>query len=198
MPPFEILLAMSAFALAASATPGPINIIGAMTGARYGASRALAFVTGATVTFLVLFLACGTGMLAGAGWILVLARPMTLIGSTYLLWLAWELARDEGTVQPQDLNSAPGFWSGAVVQGLNPKAWVAAFSSLSAFVLPLADRVTGLIVFAALFGTIGWLSLALWAWGGARIGRTRTRLFSRLMALVLALSIAWMLVRTIL
>ena len=49
MPPFEILLAMSAFALAASATPGPINIIGAMTGARYGASRALAFVTGATV-----------------------------------------------------------------------------------------------------------------------------------------------------
>ncbi|MFE3838753.1 phage head-tail joining protein [Pseudogemmobacter sonorensis] len=61
MPPFETLLAMSGFALAASATPGPVNIIGAMTGARYGAARALAFVTGATASFLVLFLAFGTG-----------------------------------------------------------------------------------------------------------------------------------------
>ncbi|KQU86405.1 hypothetical protein ASD00_31450 [Ensifer sp. Root31] len=75
--------------MAASATPGPVNIIGAMTGARYGATRALAFVTGATASFLVLLLAFGTGMLAGTGWILALARPMTLIGSAYLLWMAW-------------------------------------------------------------------------------------------------------------
>jgi threonine/homoserine/homoserine lactone efflux protein len=198
MPPLETLLAMSAFALAASASPGPINVIGAMTGARYGAARALAFVTGATTTFLVLFLALGMGTLVGTGWILMLARPMTLIGGVYLMWLAWSLARDDGMVERDDLDHAPGFWSGALVQGLNPKAWLVVFSSLSAFVLPLADRVIGLIVFAALFGTIGWLSLALWAWGGERIGRSQTRLFSRLMALVLALSVAWMLSTTFL
>lgn len=197
MPPFETLLAMSGFALAASATPGPVNIIGAMTGARYGAARALAFVTGATASFLVLFLAFGTGMLAGTGWILALAKPMTLIGSAYLLWMAWGLARDDGTVERQDLDHAPGFWSGALVQGLNPKAWLAVFSSLSTFVLPLADRVTGLVIFAALFGAICWLSLTLWAWGGARIGQGRMRLFNRLMALALVLSVAWMLAETL-
>lgn len=196
MPPFETFLAMCGFALAASATPGPVNIIGAMTGARYGAARALAFVTGATASFLVLFLAFGTGMLAGTGWILALARPMTLIGSAYLLWMVWGLARDDGTVERQNLDHAPGFWSGALVQGLNPKAWLAVFSSLSAFVLPLADRVTGLILFAALFGAICWLSLVLWAWGGARVGQSRMRLFNRLMALALAISVAWMLAGT--
>ncbi|KQU86404.1 hypothetical protein ASD00_31445 [Ensifer sp. Root31] len=85
---------------------------------------------------------------------------------------------------------------GALVQGLNPKAWLAVFCSLSAFVLPLADRAMGLVVFAALFGAICWLSLALWAWGGARIGQGRMRLFNRLMALALALSVAWLLART--
>ncbi|NPD17143.1 LysE family translocator [Xinfangfangia sp. D13-10-4-6] len=196
MPPFETLLAMIGFALAASATPGPVNIVGAMTGARYGAARALAFVTGATASFLVLFLAFGTGMLAGTGWILMLARPMTVIGSIYLLWMAWGLARDDGMVERQGLDHTPGFWSGALVQGLNPKAWLAVFSSLSTFVLPLANRGTGLIVFAVLFGAICWLSLALWAWGGARVGQRRMRLFNRLMALALAVSVAWMLAGT--
>lgn len=184
---------MTGFALAASATPGPVNIIGAMTGARYGAARAVAFVTGATASFLALFLTFGTGMLAGTGWMLALARPMTLIGSVYLLWMAWGLLNDDGTVKPHDLPRPPGFWSGALVQGLNPKAWLAVFSSLAAFVLPLPDRVTGLVVFAALFGLVCWLSLILWAWGGARIGQGRMRLFNRLMALALALSVAWML-----
>lgn len=193
MPPFETLLAMSGFALAASATPGPVNIIGAMTGARYGAARALAFVTGATASFLVLFLAFGTGMLAGTGWILALARPMTLIGSAYLLWMAWGLARDDGTLERQDLELAPGFWSGALVQGLNPKAWLAVFSSLSAFVLPLADRATGLAVFAMLFGGICWASLAVWAWGGARVQHRHMRVFNRVMAGALVISVLWML-----
>lgn len=197
MPPFETIIAMSGFALAASATPGPVNIIGAMTGARYGTARALAFVTGATASFLVLFLAFGAGMVAGTGWILALARPMTLIGSAYLLWMAWGLAHDDGTPRRQDLNNIPSFWSGALVQGLNPKAWLAVFSSLSTFVLPLADRATGLMVFAALFTAICWLSLTLWAWGGERIGQGRMRLFNRIMALVLVFSVIWMLAETL-
>lgn len=193
MPAPDSFLAMAGFALAASATPGPVNIIGAMTGARHGTWRALRFVSGATAAFLALLLIFGTGMLAGSGWILTLARPMTLIGSTYLLWMAWGLLRDDGAIGGHDSPQIPGFWSGVMVQGLNPKAWLAVLSSLSTFVLPLQDRVVGLAVFAALFGAICWASLALWAWGGARIGGKRMRLFNRLMALVLALSVAWML-----
>lgn len=193
MLPLETLLAMVGFAFAASATPGPVNIIGAMTGARHGALRALRFVSGATASFLALFVIFGSGMLAGTGWVLALAQPMTLIGSVYLLWMAWGLMRDDGNISPDSAPQVPGFWSGAVVQGLNPKAWLAVFSSLSTFVLPLQDRTIGMAVFTVLFGAICWISLAAWAWGGARIGQSQMRAFNRIMALVLALSVVWML-----
>jgi len=175
LPPVETLLAMGSFALAGSATPGPVNIIGAMTGTRHGAIRALPFVTGATVSFLALLLICGTGMLAQGRLILALARPMTLIGSAYLLWMAWGLARSDGVIKAGEHRSIPGFWSGAMVQGLNPKAWLVVLSALSTFILPLSDPRGGLMAFVVLSGLICWPSLALWAWGG-RKGRDQHRL----------------------
>lgn len=193
MPPPETLLAMAGFALAASATPGPVNLIGAMTGARHGMRRALRFVSGATACFLLLFFIFGSGVLAGTGWVLRLAQPMTWIGAAYLLWMAWGLLRDDGRLSEDNRGQVPGFWAGAMVQGLNPKAWLAVISSLSTFVLPLEDRRMGMMVFALLFGAICWLSLAAWAWGGARIGQRQMRLFNRAMAVVLALSVLWML-----
>lgn len=193
MPPPDTLLAMCGFALASSATPGPVNIIGTMTGARHGAFRALRFVSGATASFLALLVIVGSGMLIGTEWVLALAWPMTLAGSAYLLWMAWGLLRGSaGNPAASDLR-IPGSWSGVVVQGLNPKAWLAVFSSLLTFVLPLEDRTTGMAVFTVLFGAICWLALAAWAWGGTRIGQSQMHVFNRIMALVLALSIAWML-----
>ena len=194
MPSLEALIAMSGFALAASATPGPVNIIGAMTGAKHGTWRALPFVSGATACFLTLFFIFGSGILTKSSWVAALSTPMLLIGSAYLLWMAWQLARDDGGIRLVEAQNIPGFWSGVVVQGLNPKAWLAVFSALSAFVLPLEDQTTGMIAFALLFGLICWMSLAAWAWGGARIAQRQMLLFNRIMALVLALSVVWMLI----
>ncbi|TYC80023.1 LysE family translocator [Stappia sp. BW2] len=196
MPTLETIVAMSGFAVAASATPGPVNIIGAMTGARYGMGQALIFVTGATASFLFILLACGAGLLGGAESITALQVPMIVIGSTYLIWMAVGLLRDDGVTDRPNFLRTPGFWSGVLVQGLNPKAWLAVVSSLSAFVLPLADPVTGLAVFAALFGAICWASLAMWAWGGAQITPNRMRLFNRAMALALVIAVTWMLGKT--
>lgn len=195
MPPLDTLIAMCGFAFASSATPGPVNIICAMTGARHGAFQALRFVSGATASFLVLLVIFGSGMSAGTDWILALAWPMTLAGSAYLLWMAWGLLQGSGKIPADSDPKIPGFWSGVVVQGLNPKAWLAVFSSLSTFVLPLQDRTTGLAVFTILFGIICWLSLAAWALGGSRIGHSQMRAFNRIMALILALSVAWMLMQ---
>lgn len=193
MPGADTLLAMAVFALATSASPGPVNLIGAMSGARFGPRRALPFVSGATFCFLALLLISGLGLMAGAGWVEALARPMTLAGSAWLLWLAWRLARSGEGAGGETATAPPGFWAGVAVQGLNPKAWLVVISSLSTFVLPLADRLAGLAVFSAIFAAVCWLSLAAWAWGGARLGRLAPRGFNRAMALLLALSVAWML-----
>ena len=173
--------------------PSPVNLIGAMSGARFGPRRALPFVTGATFCFLALLLGLGLGLVAGIGWIGALAKPMTLAGSAWLLWLAWGLARGGAGPEAGGMTTPPGFWSGVAVQGLNPKAWAVVISALSTFVLPLDDRRTGLAVFAALFTILCWLSLAAWVWGAARLALLAPRSFNRAMAILLALSVVWML-----
>ncbi len=197
MPDPSILFAMALFALTTSATPGPVNIIGAMSGAHYGLGASLAFVTGATVIFVALLLALGTGAIAGIGWIEVLAKPLTWIGAAYLIWLAWRIAGSDGPGQMESAGKRPGFMDGIMVQGLNPKAWFVIMSALTTFVLPLTARGTGLIAFAGLYLVICWLLLAAWAWFGAALSHRAGRGFNRLMALLLVMAVLWMLAESL-
>lgn len=57
-----LLLPMAAFALAASISPGPVNLVGLSSGSRYPVWLGLVFVTGATLGFIVLFVAIGLGL----------------------------------------------------------------------------------------------------------------------------------------
>ena len=53
---------MAAFALAASISPGPVNLVALSAGARYGLRASLRHVTGATLGFTLLLLAVGLGL----------------------------------------------------------------------------------------------------------------------------------------
>lgn len=57
-----LILPMTAFALAASISPGPVNLVCLSSGTRYPLSKGLMFVTGATLGFIVLFVAIGLGL----------------------------------------------------------------------------------------------------------------------------------------
>ncbi|MCF6143373.1 MULTISPECIES: hypothetical protein [Pseudoalteromonas] len=56
---FSVIISMALFALAASITPGPVNLLSLSCSARFGARSGLLFVTGATLGFIVLFLFIG-------------------------------------------------------------------------------------------------------------------------------------------
>jgi len=58
----SLILPMCAFALAASISPGPVNIVCLSSGTRYPIATGLTFVTGATLSFIVLFIAVGLGL----------------------------------------------------------------------------------------------------------------------------------------
>ena len=58
----SLLLPMSVFALAASISPGPVNIVCLSSGTHYPLHKGLIFVTGATLGFLALFLGIGVGL----------------------------------------------------------------------------------------------------------------------------------------
>ena len=57
-----LYLSMSSFALAASISPGPVNIVALTTGLRHGFRASMGHVTGATVGFTALLLLSGLGL----------------------------------------------------------------------------------------------------------------------------------------
>lgn len=182
-----VLLSMAAFALAASISPGPVNIVALGSGASHGFMASLRHVSGATIGFTVLLLLTGLGLSELlAGWPAA-SRLLQWGGIGFLLYLVWKLASDNGELGQSQ--QRPSFRHGAIMQWLNPKAWLAALAGIGAYA---SNGDSSLICqFAAIYFVICYLSIACWAYAGARLQHllrhpARMRLFNRLLALLLA------------
>ncbi|VTR21724.1 Cysteine/O-acetylserine efflux protein [Serratia fonticola] len=117
-------------------------------------------------------------------------------GVAFLLYMAYQLAADDGTLSQGNRQQTPSYWYGALLQLLNPKAWLASVASMGAFV---GDGEMHLLwQFAALYFVICYLSIACWAYAGAMLSGLlqrahNLRRFNRLMALLLAFSACYLL-----
>jgi threonine/homoserine/homoserine lactone efflux protein len=191
--------ALAVFAVVASFTPGPNNTIATVTGASYGFRAVLPHVLGVPVGFSSMLLAAAGGIAALLLATPALAAALKGLGVAYLLWLAWQLARDRGGATPAaggPFALPLGFAQSAVFQYLNPKAWMFALAVTSAFVAgerPLA-RAAIVIAVCALAAA---LSLLTWGWIGAALRRglasgRRLTAFNRSMAALLAATALWM------
>lgn len=166
---WTLLLTMTAFALAASISPGPVNLVGLSCGIRHGIRPGLVFVTGATLGFVLLFLLIGLGLHS-----LLLLLPgftqwLRWAGIAFLLYLSLRLALDRGEIHADRQARAPGFMTGALMQWLNPKAWLASVAGIGAYTAQ-GDRLQ-LLVFALVYLLVCWLSLACWVLAGAFLRR---------------------------
>nr|MBP6563609.1 LysE family transporter [Neisseriaceae bacterium] len=88
---FSLYLSIFTFLLIAAVTPGPNNILLTTTAANFGLSRALLPMLGIMVGMqaLLVLVASGIGSL-------IILHPnihlgLKIMGSTYLVWLAWKL-----------------------------------------------------------------------------------------------------------
>ena len=174
-----LYLSMAGFALAASISPGPVNVVALSSGASHGLRATLHHVTGATLGFVLLLVLAGLGLAELLrGW--PAATMLTRwAGMAFLLWMGWKLWKSDGGIADDEPPPAPSVLQGAAMQWLNPKAWVAALAGVGAYA---GDDFV-----------ICYLSVGCWAYAGARLrhlladGR-RMRLFNRAMAALLAAS----------
>ncbi|WP_447928767.1 LysE family translocator [Vreelandella sp. EE27] len=192
----SLLLPMSAFALAASISPGPVNLVCLSSGTHYPPAKGLVFVTGATLGFIALFLGIGAGLYSLLTSWPPLAALLRYAGVAFLLYLSVKLALDNGRLPARTPTKAPGFMTGAAMQWLNPKAWLASASGISAYTS--GGELHQILLFAAIYLPVCWLSLACWVAAGAFLKRyvqTPWILASlnRLLALLLAISCVFIL-----
>lgn len=190
-------LSMAAFALVASATPGPVNLIALSSGARHGWRSSVPYVTGATAGFTVLLVLVGLGMQQMARALPMLLQGLRWAGVLFLLYMAVRLWRDSGEVDHSQAPSRrPSLIAGAAMQWLNPKAWLASVSGMAVYA---ANGDTARVwLFAAIYFVICFVSVGAWALAGSAISamladRRTMRRFNRLMAGLLAISAVVML-----
>jgi threonine/homoserine/homoserine lactone efflux protein len=185
----NLMMSMAAFALAASISPGPVNVVALSAGAQYGLAASLRHVLGATVGFVVLLMFTGFGLHEVLQRCPMLIEIIRWAGVAFLLYLAWKLATDDGCLDLAKPTREPSFLHGAAMQWLNPKAWLAAVAGMGAFVADGEARLIGL--FALIYFVVCYLSVGCWAYAGAFLGgylcsARRIRVFNCSMAALLA------------
>nr|WP_187148352.1 LysE family translocator [Janthinobacterium sp. Marseille] len=191
----ESLLPLALFAFVSSITPGPNNIMLTSSGIRFGFVRSLPHMFGVVFGFSVILALCAAGI--GS---LIVAMPalhilLKTIGSTYLVYLAWQLRGmaftqgDDDTVQPMS------FIGASLFQFANPKAWVMAVTGAAAFLPPVQPVWLAITVFCFIFGIVNLPCIGIWAGTGAVLRRYLTqakwrRLFCTIMIILTLYSAA--------
>ena len=190
---WSIVFSMSLFVLTGAITPGPVNLMAIQVGARRGAWGAVPYVAGASMSYALIVWLVGAGVmtwLAGADQQGM--RWMQGAGVVYMLYLAWRIASAPVAPLTEQQGRDP-WWAGAMMQTLNPKAWLFAMSGISLFVL-VSREGWRLPVFCTLSGLICFFSVFVWAIAGQSIRRYMASLrwqrgFNRVMATALVCSV---------
>ena len=190
------LVAVAVFSAVMSVTPGPNNVLLAASGLRFGFARSLPFVVGiqSGLLALVLLVDLGLGELVGRWPVIIVV--LRVLGSLYLLWLAYQLWTASSMASGPEVAKPFGFLRGAGFQFANPKAWIMALTFVSGLLAaPPVDAWWTLVAGLAVFHAVGGASCATWLLFGAALRRqlsdpARLRLVNRVLAVASALTAA--------
>ena len=161
----SLIIAMSLFALSMSVSPGPVNLVTFSSGLNYGFMQSLPFVAGAALGFTLLLVVVGLGLGEIIALSPVLMQVLAYAGTAFVCYMGYKIATAHPEL-PGASERQPHFFQGAALQWLNPKAWIASLSGVSAFEATLGN---GLFIFASLYLVICFFSIAVWAFAGARV-----------------------------
>ncbi|MEM5424902.1 LysE family translocator [Paraburkholderia ferrariae] len=192
------ILPLLLFVVIATVTPGGATTLATASGARFGFARSIPLMLGIAIGLAVLAAVAGLGL---GGLLLALPSLQTAVkavGSAYLLWLAWRIARSG----PPNAGNGPArpitLVNGFLLLWLNPKSWAMTIGAAASFALLASSPNRLALLLSAAFGVAACVSLALWCALGvllARLFRTprHWRILNLAMGVLLAASVipAW-------
>jgi threonine/homoserine/homoserine lactone efflux protein len=121
------------------------------------------------------------------------------LGAIFLLWLAWKIASAPVGNNTAEAPRATGFFGAALLQWINPKAWLVSAGAVATYLPGDADAaLLRAAVFALVFVSAALPSGLVWLAFGAAAQRflrdpRRQRGFNLAMGLALALSVVMIL-----
>lgn len=169
----SLFLSMVGFLWVAAITPGPNNMLLTSAGANFGFMRSIWLMLGIMLGMqsMLLLVAFGVG-----GLILIypsLHLILKILGSLYLLWLAWKIATsayeklETRVVPPKPLR----LYQGWLLQFLNPKAWLMGLGSVASFSMAGAAYNHSILMISLGMFMVNLVAGIIWLSFGTLIGR---------------------------
>lgn len=195
----EVFLALLGYAFVTSITPGPNNLMLLASGVNFGFIRTIPHMLGVGIGFFVMLLAVGFGLGAVFTAFPALHLILKVLGSAYLLYLAWRIATTRTLGKEGEAGAVPmTFLEAAAFQWVNPKAWVMALSAMAIYTNP--DRpFLSIWIVAAAFALVNLPSVSSWAGFGTALrgflsDPVRLKWFNIAMGVLLVLTL-WPMIR---
>lgn len=188
------VFALALFVISTSGTPGPNNIMLLSSGVNFGIKKSLPHVFGINLGFPIMIVALGIGLISLFAEFPSLYLTMKFVGISYLLFLAFKIAITPVSAEAKEQAKPISFVQAAAFQWVNPKAWIMAISAIVAFSSATNASLLELLSVALAYIVFGLPCSFVWLFAGAGLkgileNPLFVKLFNRVMALLLVLSI---------
>lgn len=188
----QFALSVFLFAISAAITPGPNNVMLMSSGVNFGFRRSVPLLLGVCIGFPAMFLGIGFGLGTVFQRFPQIHDVISVVGVTYLLYLAWRIARSGEPEKAKNIKPLT-FLQSAAFQWVNPKAWVMATGAIAAFTTSEGSIYRQVVDIAMIFVTASIPSALVWLFFGLGLQKMlsdplRLRQFNYLMAGLLVLS----------
>lgn len=156
------LFSLISFVLISSFTPGPSNLSSASLAVLHGYRNTLRFQAGLALGVFLLMLLSGWLSTRLLQVFPALEPVMRYVGAGYILYLAFGILKASYTFAEGDMKPL-GFIHGLMLQILNPKLFVYAFTLFSAFLAPITKNTALLVSVSALLAGTSFCATSGWA-----------------------------------
>ncbi len=163
------------YAYVSTVTPGPNNITSMAWGMNVGLVRALPFNTGIVFGFCIVMSLCCLFCATLNALVPQIMFPMKILGTLYLLWLAWSILNSKYEQKEVKVNFSKAFLSGFFLQFVNIKIILYGIVAMQVFILPNYSDPLVLAGFSILLALIGSTNNLMWS----AFGSICARLFSK-------------------
>jgi threonine/homoserine/homoserine lactone efflux protein len=158
------------FALVASITPGPNNLMMMASGATFGLKRSAPHMAGVVLGFGAMTLAVGLGLAEVLKASPALFAVLRWAAAAYILYIAYRMITAKGPGVAVTGEKPMSFLGAVAFQWINPKAWVMALGALGTYAEP-SHFLVDVAIIAVVFMIINVPCALTWTGFGTGIRR---------------------------
>jgi len=153
-------------------SPGPANVVFAMSGIKQGIKQSLPLVAGVDLVFIIYSLIIGFGLgevLKAYPQLLVVIK---ILGIAYLMYMAYKFLVASNNQNNNKDSKLYTFYDGVILQLLNPKGWTMLFLMFSLFLDGTFNETAQVLYLVVMLAVLNISTHIVWVSAGSAITKS--------------------------